>query len=178
MGFCLFNNVAVAAAAARAGGVAKVAIVDIDVHHGNGTQSIFYADPTVFYASTHQYPYYPGTGAAEDRGTGPGTGFTLNVPLAAGTNDETFLDAYAKVVVPAIEAFEPQALIVSAGFDAHERDPLGGLRVTTGAYVNAMAMLRDCARRIAADRSAWITEGGYHLAAVRACLDGAIRVLS
>lgn len=177
MGFCLLNNVAVAAAALRAAGCGRVAIVDIDVHHGNGTQAAFYGDPTVFYVSTHQFPYYPGTGAAEERGAGEGTGATLNIPLPAGTTDEPFVAAYAEQVVPALHAFRPDVVLVSAGFDAHRLDPLGGLRVTTQGYARVVALIDESTRHLCGRRSAWITEGGYHLAALSECLEATIGVL-
>ena len=178
MGFCLLNNVAIAAAALRADGAARVGIVDIDVHHGNGTQSAFYEDPSVLYASTHQYPYYPGTGAVDETGQGAGMGFTVNVPLAAGTKDAEFESAYRTVIVPALATFRPDALLVSAGFDAHELDPLGGLRVSTAGYGRVVSMLGDAAARCCEGRLALVTEGGYHLDALRACLDETIRVLT
>jgi acetoin utilization deacetylase AcuC-like enzyme len=178
MGFCLFNNIAVAAAGLRATGLARVAIVDMDVHHGNGTQAAFYSDPAVFYASTHQFPYYPGTGAASEQGSGEGLGTTLNVPLAAGTEDRAFVRAYEQQVVPALERFRPDAVLVSAGFDAHHLDPLGGLRVTTDGYRQVVSLLDDASRRLCERRSVWVTEGGYHLGALRECLDAAIGVLS
>jgi len=178
MGFCLLNNVAVAAAALRADGVDRVAIVDIDVHHGNGTQAAFYRDPTVLYVSSHQSPYYPGTGAPDETGSGAGQGYTLNIPLAAGATDETFLAAYRQTVVPALERFQPSVLLVSAGFDAHALDPLGGMRVTTDGYRKVVALLDDAARRLCQRRIAFITEGGYHLGALRECLQAAIEVVS
>jgi acetoin utilization deacetylase AcuC-like enzyme len=177
MGFCLYNNVAIAAAALRADGLARVAIVDIDVHHGNGTQAAFYADPTVLYVSSHQYPYYPGTGAADETGTGAGTGFTVNIPLAAGTTDAGFEEAYRTKVVPALDGFRPDAVLVSAGFDAHERDPLGGMRMTTGGYTRLVTMLDEAATRLCGRRLALVTEGGYHLTALGECLESAIAVL-
>src|SRR5690606_13118013 len=137
MGFCIFNNAAIAARAAADAGH-RVAIVDIDVHHGNGTQAAFEEEPVVFYASTHQHPYYPGTGDAGECGRGAGHGTTLNVPLPAGAGDAEFERAYATEVLPAIEAFAPDVLVVSAGFDAHVLDPLGGLRVTTTGYRRVM----------------------------------------
>lgn len=177
MGFCFFNNIAVAAAALRAGGVSRVAIVDIDVHHGNGTQQAFYDDPTVLYVSTHQSPFYPGTGAADERGRGAGVGTTLNIPLAAGAKDAEFVTAYEETVVPALDAFRPDVLLVSAGFDAHVLDPLGGLRVTTDGYRQVVTALDQASRRLCGRRSAWITEGGYHLEALGECLEATIDVL-
>ena len=148
MGFCLFNNVAVAAAHARAQGAAKVAIVDYDVHHGNGTQHIFETDPHVLYISTHQFPYYPGTGAADEVGRGAGRGFTVNVPLEVGAVDEDYQLAFATVVLPVLRQFEPDLILVSAGFDAHERDPLGGMRLSTAAFAAMTLELRSGRRRV------------------------------
>ena len=178
MGFCIFNNIAVAAAALRAAGLARVAIVDIDVHHGNGTQRTFYEDPAVLYASTHQFPYYPGTGTADEVGAGPGRGFTLNLPLEAGTTDGPFRQAFQSHVVPRLESFRPDIVLVSAGFDAHALDPLGGLRVSTEGYAAVVRMLADAAGRLCEGRMALVTEGGYHLGALRECLDAAMDVLS
>jgi acetoin utilization deacetylase AcuC-like enzyme len=178
MGFCLYNNVAVAAADLRLRGATRVAIVDIDVHHGNGTQAAFYEDPTVLFVSSHQYPFYPGTGAASETGAGPGEGYTINLPMEAGARDDEFLSAYESVVVPALQRFRPEALLVSAGFDAHELDPLAGMRMTTGGYERLVGLIGDCARELCDRRLALVTEGGYHLPALRACLESAIRVLS
>jgi acetoin utilization deacetylase AcuC-like enzyme len=175
MGFCLYNNIAVAAAAAVARGLERVAVVDIDVHHGNGTQWMFYDDPRVLYVSSHQYPFYPGTGAAEEVGVREGVGFTVNVPLAAGATDADYDRAYRTTVVPAVVRFAPQLLLVSAGFDAHERDPLASMRMTTGGYAQIVAQLKG-----AADGQcpmALVTEGGYDLTAFAACLDAAVAVL-
>lgn len=177
MGFCLYNSIAIAAAALRADGVSRVAIVDIDVHHGNGTQSSFYADPTVLYVSSHQYPYYPGTGSLDETGTGAGKGFTLNIPLAAGATDAQFENAYQSKVVPALDRFRPEALLVSAGFDAHMLDPIAGMRMTTAGYTRLVATLDDAARRLCHRRIALVTEGGYHLEALRECLEATIGVL-
>ena len=178
MGFCLFNNIAIAAAALRADGAARVAIVDIDVHHGNGTQTAFYGDPAVLFVSSHQFPYYPGTGAAHEQGMGQGLGYTLNLPMEAGARDTDFLSLYESRVVPALEAFQPDALLVSAGFDAHERDPLAGMRMTTDGYASLLGLLDEAARRLCGRRLALVTEGGYHLGALRECLESAIRVLN
>jgi acetoin utilization deacetylase AcuC-like enzyme len=172
MGFCLYNNVAVAAAAARARGLDRVAIVDIDVHHGNGTQWMFYDDPSVLYVSSHQFPFYPGTGAADEIGTGAGKGFTVNVPLEAGATDADYHLAYTTIILPVLEQFAPQLTLISAGFDAHERDPLASMRVTTDGYASLVAALSSVASSRGAP--ALVTEGGYDLAALDACLERAI----
>ena len=177
MGFCLFNNAAVAAAHAHALGAAKVAIVDYDVHHGNGTQHIFEADRHVLYISTHQYPYYPGTGAADEVGRESGRGFTVNVPLEAGAVDEDYQLALEKIVLPVLRQFEADLLIVSAGFDAHARDPLGGMRVTTDGFAAMTADLRAVADECSRSRIVLVTEGGYDLEALGGSLDAAVRVL-
>jgi acetoin utilization deacetylase AcuC-like enzyme len=160
MGFCLLNNVAVAAAALREQR-ARVAIVDWDVHHGNGTEAIFDEDPDVLYASTHEWPQYPGTGAAEHVGRGRGRGATVNVPLPAGTDGPTYLAAFRARIEPALADFRPDVLLVSAGFDAHRDDPLGGLALTEETYV-------EVTRRLLAlqPRLALVLEGGYDLGAI------------
>ncbi len=174
MGFCLFNNVAVAAAHARAQGAAKVAIVDYDVHHGNGTQHIFETDPHVLYISTHQFPYYPGTGAADEVGREAGKGFTVNVPLEVGAVDEDFQVAFSRVVLPVLRQFEPDLIIVSAGVDAHERDPLGGMRLSTAAFGAMTRDLRAVAEECCHGRILSVIEGGYDLEALSASLDAII----
>jgi len=178
MGFCLFNNIAIAAAALRADGAARVAIVDIDVHHGNGTQAAFYADPTVLFVSSHQYPYYPGTGAAGETGAGAGLSFTLNMPMDAGARDADVIAAYEDSALPALVRFRPDVMLVSAGFDAHELDPLGGLRMTTEGYARLVGLLDASARAICGRRLALVTEGGYHLDALGECLNAAMAVLA
>jgi acetoin utilization deacetylase AcuC-like enzyme len=177
MGFCLYNNIAIAAAALRAEGIGRVAIVDIDVHHGNGTQAAFYTDPTVLFISSHQFPYYPGTGAADERGEGAGRGFTLNLPLDAGATDADFARVYEDRVIPALDAFAPDVILVSAGYDAHERDPLAGMRMTAAGYAHLVGLLDDAAKRLCGRRIALATEGGYHLEALRECLNATIGVL-
>ena len=175
MGFCLYNNVAVAAAHALARGVSRVAIVDIDVHHGNGTQWIFYDDPRVLYVSSHQFPFYPGTGAADEVGHGAGAGFTVNIPLEAGAADGDYARVYGAVVRPVLAQFEPGLVIVSAGFDAHERDPLASMRVTTSGYGSIVRALRHWA---GAAPLALVTEGGYNLEALGACLESSLEALA
>lgn len=176
MGFCLFNNVAVAAAAALARGLSRVAVVDIDVHHGNGTQWIFYAEPRVLYVSTHQFPFYPGTGAADETGVGPGKGFTFNIPLPAGATDADFATAYA-AVRERLHEYHPELLLVSAGYDAHANDPLASMRVTTAGYAAIVRTLTQTAAWIGCPMAV-VTEGGYDLDALRACLDATIEVMT
>ncbi|HEY2904789.1 MAG TPA: histone deacetylase [Vicinamibacterales bacterium] len=178
MGFCLLNNVAVAAAHARALGAERVAIVDYDVHHGNGTQHIFEDDPNVLYVSTHQYPYYPGTGAAWEVGTGAGGGATVNLPLEVGAVDEDYELVFAEVVSPVLRQFRPDLLLVSAGFDAHERDPLAGMRLTTASFAAMTMELRVVADECCAGRMALVVEGGYDLEALAASLDAVAETLS
>jgi acetoin utilization deacetylase AcuC-like enzyme len=176
MGFCLYNNVAVAACAALERGLPRVAIVDIDVHHGNGTQDIFYSDPRVLYVSTHQFPFYPGTGAADEAGDGAGMGFTVNVPMEAGSADDDYDLVYRTVVGPVVEQFAPALTIVSAGYDAHERDPLASMRLSTDGYARIVRRLRATAHR-AGSALAFVTEGGYDLHALAACLEASFEAL-
>ena len=178
MGFCLFNHVAVAARALQSAGLArKVAILDFDVHHGNGTQDIFAEDPTVFFASSHQFPHYPGTGRAAERGGGPGEGFTLNVPLAAGAGDAEFLGAWRESILPATAAFAPDFLLVSAGYDAHRLDPLAGLEVSTPAFSKLVQDILDLARTTCRGKVVFVLEGGYHLEALAQCVCDTTRLL-
>ncbi len=163
MGFCLFNNVAVAAAAARAAGAARVAILDWDVHHGNGTQDIFWDDPAVMYLSVHQYPYYPGTGAPGEIGGERARGATVNVGLPAGCGDADYAAAMDQVLGPAMLRFAPDLVIVSAGFDAHEDDPLASMRVTQAGFASLARRVRAIADRVAGGRLLVAMEGGYDL---------------
>ena len=177
MGFCFYNNVAVAAAAALASGLTRVAIVDFDVHHGNGTQRMFEEDPRVLFVSVHQHPFYPGTGAASEIGRGPGRGFTVNAALEAGCTDGDYLLVFERVVRPIVERFAPELLLVSAGFDAHEHDPLAHMRLTSAGYARLAAVLTGLADRHARGRLAAITEGGYELTALGESLHALVRVL-
>ena len=178
MGFCLYNNAAVAAAHALQRGAARIAIVDYDVHHGNGTQSMFYDDPRVLYASTHQSPFYPGTGDATQVGRGKGRGFTLNVPLEAGCTDADYLAVWRALVTPVLEQFGPDVIIVSAGFDAHERDPLAGMRLTAEGYAALTAELCSVSHLVCGGRLVLVTEGGYDLSALTECLELTVAVVA
>lgn len=175
-GFCLVNNVAVAAEALRAAGLARrVAIVDWDVHHGDGTQAIFDADPDVAYASTHQWLLYPGTGDRRDRGHGPGEGTMHNVPLRPGAGDAEFVTAWRDELLPALEAFRPEALLVSAGYDAHRSDPLAHLEVTEAGYEAVAQLVGALSRRLDLPGVALVLEGGYDLEALRASAAATVR---
>ena len=178
MGFCLYNNAASAAAHALALGAERVVVMDYDVHHGNGTQSIFYEDPRVLYVSTHQYPFYPGTGAADETGRGSGAGYTINVPLEAGATDGDYEEVFEALVIPVIDQFTPELLIISAGFDAHERDPLGQMRLSTAGYVSLTRSLCEAADRHCHGRVLAVTEGGYDLGALKSCLESSVAVLA
>ncbi len=165
MGFCIFNNAAIAVRHAQRRGIDRVAVVDIDVHHGNGTQEIFWDDASVFYASLHEWPLFPGTGEAAARGGPLARDLTLNVPLPPGTGGETWLRRFDGDILPALDRFRPGLMVVSAGYDAHAADPLATLRLTAQTYSLAATRLRDlCAA--AGIGSVWLLEGGYDLAAL------------
>jgi acetoin utilization deacetylase AcuC-like enzyme len=178
MGFCFYNNTAVAAAHARSLGTERVAVVDFDVHHGNGTQQIFESDPTVLYVSVHQFPFYPGTGEADEVGVADGRGFTVNVPLQVGAGNADYEVVFREIVLPVLRAFKPGLLIVSAGFDAHERDPLAGMRLTTEAFAAMTGDLRGVAEACCGGRIVMLTEGGYDLKALMESLQAVVDVLS
>jgi acetoin utilization deacetylase AcuC-like enzyme len=176
MGFCLYNNVAVAIEHARAQrGIGRVAIVDIDVHHGNGSQDTYWNDPGVLYTSLHQYPFYPGTGALDDRGGPEATGLTVNVPLPAGTAAQGWLGEFDAAVLPALRAFAPELVVVSCGFDAHRDDPLADLLLDTATYAQVAERLTSLAAQ--PPPSAWILEGGYDLDALAASTEAVLDVL-
>jgi acetoin utilization deacetylase AcuC-like enzyme len=175
MGFCLFGNAAVAAMHARARwGLTRVAVVDFDVHHGNGTQAMFAADPALFYASSHQHPCYPGTGMANERGA---AGNIVNAPLAPGSGSAAFRAAWSDILLPALDAFAPEMLIVSAGFDAHKSDPLAQLRLETADFGWITAQLCEVARAHCGRRIVSVLEGGYDLDALAASAAAHVREL-
>jgi acetoin utilization deacetylase AcuC-like enzyme len=165
MGFCIFNNVAIAARHAQANGFKKVLIVDWDVHHGNGTNAIFYSDKDVLYFSTHQFPHYPGTGRSNEIGENGAEGTKVNVPLPAGTGDEGYLMAFREILVPIALEFKPDIVLVSAGQDAHKDDPLGGMRLTADGFGAMAGLVKEIANITCSGRLAAVLEGGYNLGA-------------
>ena len=178
MGFCLFNNIAVAARAALDElGLARVLIVDWDVHHGNGTQEIFYGSPQVFFFSIHQYPHYPGTGGWNETGAGPGLGYTANVPLPAGVGDAGIRCIFGEVLEPLAERFRPELVLVSAGYDAHWNDPLAGLRLSLGGYWEMARSVVALAGRLCRSRLVVTLEGGYDLDVLACGVANTCRVL-
>ena len=177
MGFCILNNVAVAAAHARARGNQRVAIVDWDVHHGNGTQEMFYADPSVLYVSLHQFPFYPGTGAAHEVGSGDGRGKTVNVPLSGGATDSVYIAAFDRLIAPVLSEFDPDLVLISAGFDAHRRDPLASMALTAGAYHSMTRRIAAALPRGAEGRIGLVLEGGYDLEGLSSSLRATLEAL-
>jgi len=177
MGFCLFNNVAVAAAAALAQGVERVAIVDWDVHHGNGTQEIFIDEPRVLYVSSHVSPFYPGTGHFSETGSGDAEGTTINIPLPSGSGDRAFADAYEQVVIPALRRFRPEIILVSSGWDAHVRDPLAPLALSTAGYSHIAGLVLDEAKVLCDGRVVASLEGGYDTHALAHCAANLCRLM-
>ena len=167
MGFCLLNNIAIAARHAQSRhGLEKVLILDYDAHHGNGTNDIFYADPSVFFISIHQYPYYPGSGALNEIGADGGRDASINIPLPAGHGDESYRRLFAQVVIPAIERFQPDLMLVSAGFDAHWVDPLASMQLTLAGYDQLARQCLKLAERLCDGRIIFVMEGGYDLRAL------------
>lgn len=177
MGFCLFNNVAAAAISALNQGLERVAIVDWDVHHGNGTQDVFYEDNRVLFCSVHQYPFYPGTGGRDECGEGKGTGLTINAPLLAGQGNEQYLEVFDQLFMPALNAFEPEMVLISAGYDAHVADPLGGMRLTEEGFAVLTARLADLADRTAEGRVVAVLEGGYDPPALARSIESTLLAL-
>ncbi len=178
MGFCLFNNVAVGARhLADKHGLNRVLIVDWDVHHGNGTQRSFYEDNGILFMSIHQFPFYPGTGSVHETGQGVGEGFTVNVPMTAGLGDTEYLAAFEEIFRPIALQFEPEFVLVSAGFDAHRDDPLGGMRVTERGYAAMTSIVMEIARECAEGRCVAILEGGYNLDALASSVETVARTM-
>jgi len=178
MGFCLFNNIAIGARHAQRTGYDRVLVVDWDVHHGNGTQHIFYDDPSVFYFSVHQYPHYPGTGSAGETGSGAGQGYTLNVPLPAGSGDAEYVNVFRNILIPAALEFDPDIVLVSAGFDAHIDDPLAGMAVTTAGFGRLASIVSSIADRCCDGRLAITLEGGYDLNALSHSVLAVLKVMA
>ncbi len=177
MGFCLLNNVAIAAAHARASGARRVMVLDWDVHHGNGTQEMFYDDPSVLYVSLHQFPFYPGTGATSEVGAGEGRGYTVNVPLSAGADDAVYAAAFDRVIVPVAAEYDPDLVLISAGFDAHHRDPLASMELTAGGYSLLLDKLLAALPRPPAGRLGMLLEGGYDLTGLAESLRAVLQTL-
>jgi acetoin utilization deacetylase AcuC-like enzyme len=178
MGFCIFNNVAIAAKFALSKfNLNRVLIADFDVHHGNGTQDAFYSDPKVLYFSTHQYPFYPGTGWMDETGTGAGEGTTVNFPMAAGWGDEEYLRAFNEVLIPVVRRFQPQLILVSAGFDAHWADHLAMMRATITGFAQMAMILKELAAELCQGRLVFTLEGGYNLRVVASSIKATFDVL-
>ncbi len=179
MGFCLFNNVAVAAHYARRKySLDRVLVVDWDLHHGNGTQNAFSEDPQVLYFSSHQSPYYPGSGSIDECGEGKGKGFTVNVPLPGGQGDQDFTEIYGKILKPIVSEYNPQLILVSSGYDIYYQDPLGAMNVTPEGFAALTSLMMDMAQSSCQGKLVITLEGGYHLNGLRDSVKATLRELS
>ena len=178
MGFCLFNNVAIAAKYALAKyNLERIAIIDFDVHHGNGTQEIFYDNPQVLYISTHQYPFYPGTGSIDETGVDEAKGTTVNIPLPAGCGDAEYLLAFEQIIVPAARRFKPQLILVSAGYDLHQADGIALMQVTTTGFAQMVKIIKELADELCSSRLVFSLEGGYNVTALAVSVKATFDVL-
>ncbi len=179
MGFCLFNNVAIAAEyLIKKRNLSRVAIVDIDVHHGNGTQHFFYDRKDVFYISSHRFPFYPGTGSVEEKGRGEGDGYTLNLPYPALSDDDDYQKGYEEKVGPALLAFKPEFILVSAGFDAHQLDPLGGMKISKKGFVMMAQTIFSSAQKTCGGKIAFVLEGGYDMKGLQEGVEAVLEVIA
>ncbi len=179
MGFCLFNNVAIGARyAQKKFGIGRVAILDWDVHHGNGTQEIFWTDPSVLYISTHQYPLWPGTGASNETGEGAGDGFTVNCPMRPSSGEAEYFDAFRERIMPALHKFRPELLMISAGFDAHKDDPLANINLTERSFARMTEFATEISAKYCGGRLVSVLEGGYHLPALAKSVEAHLNVLA
>jgi acetoin utilization deacetylase AcuC-like enzyme len=177
MGFCMFNNIAFTARYLQKKGLKKILILDWDVHHGNGTEEAFYSDPSVYFLSIHQYPFYPGTGSHRDTGEGAGKGFNLNMPVPRGSTDSDYLRLFEKLILREVEQFDPECILVSAGFDAHKMDPLGEIELSTGAFEKFTKIMKKAADEHCSGRLLSFLEGGYNLEALAESVDAHLSVL-
>jgi acetoin utilization deacetylase AcuC-like enzyme len=178
MGFCLFNNVAVAAEAGRRLGAERVLVLDWDVHHGNGTQAAFWGRRDVLYQSVHQYPYYPGTGAAPEVGVGEGEGYTVNIGLPGGNSDADYGMLFEELFLPVAEAYRPQLILVSAGFDPHQHDPIGGMDLTERGFAAMCSAVKSLAEQVCDGRLVLLLEGGYSLEGLSQSVHACVEVLA
>ncbi|MEN6616659.1 MAG: histone deacetylase [Syntrophorhabdus sp.] len=179
MGFCIFNNVAIAARYfQQTKGFDRILIIDFDLHHGNGTQHSFYDDPSVLYVSTHQFPYYPGTGWYEEVGSGAGAGYTINIPMGYGMNDDDYLFAFQEILVPVAHLYQPDMILVSAGFDTYRNDPLGGMAVTESGYSAMTEIIMKIAQRCCSSRALFALEGGYDPPGLARCTKAVITMMT
>ncbi|RHX79557.1 histone deacetylase [Leptospira yasudae] len=178
MGFCMLNNVAIAARYLQKNGFKKIFILDWDVHHGNGTQEIFYTDPTVYYLSIHQFPFYPMTGSLSEMGEGSGVGTTKNIPMQANSDNQSYIRKFKEIVIPTMERFEPDIVLISAGFDAHKDDPLGGMNITTTGFEELTRITLESADKVCQGKVLSFLEGGYDLIALSESVEAHLAVLN